>query len=69
MKSIQEMLKSKYVGLFSTLVLALFTRLLGISSRPIWYDEAFSILFSEKVSANSFSLAVRFSTSTLRLRA
>jgi 4-amino-4-deoxy-L-arabinose transferase-like glycosyltransferase len=48
MKSIQEMLKSKYVGLFSTLVLALFTRLLGISSRPIWYDEAFSILFSEK---------------------
>lgn len=28
--------------------LALFVRLLGISSRPIWYDEAFSILFSEK---------------------
>lgn len=29
-------------------LLALFVRLLGISSRPIWYDEAFSILFSEK---------------------
>jgi uncharacterized membrane protein len=26
----------------------LFVRLLGIRSRPIWYDEAFSILFSEK---------------------
>jgi 4-amino-4-deoxy-L-arabinose transferase-like glycosyltransferase len=30
------------------LLLALGVRLLGISSRPIWYDEAFSILFSEK---------------------
>lgn len=30
------------------LFLALFVRLLGIASRPIWYDEAFSILFSEK---------------------
>lgn len=30
------------------LVLALAIRLLGISSRPIWYDEAFSMLFSEK---------------------
>lgn len=30
------------------LVLALGVRLLGITSRPIWYDEAFSILFSEK---------------------
>jgi mannosyltransferase len=30
------------------LVLALLVRLLGIASRPIWYDEAFSILFSEK---------------------
>lgn len=30
------------------LVFALFSRLLGITSRPIWYDEAFSILFSEK---------------------
>lgn len=30
------------------LFLALFTRLLGIVSRPIWYDEAFSILFAEK---------------------
>src|SRR5215212_9072888 len=30
------------------LVLALCVRLLGIASRPIWYDEAFSILFAEK---------------------
>lgn len=30
------------------LLLAVFVRLLGILSRPIWYDEAFSILFSEK---------------------
>jgi uncharacterized membrane protein len=30
------------------LALALGIRLLGIISRPIWYDEAFSILFAEK---------------------
>jgi uncharacterized membrane protein len=30
------------------LILALAVRLLGVLSRPIWYDEAFSILFSEK---------------------
>jgi 4-amino-4-deoxy-L-arabinose transferase-like glycosyltransferase len=30
------------------LFLALLVRLLGIVSRPIWYDEAFSILFAEK---------------------
>src|SRR6266487_1928844 len=30
------------------LILALCVRLLGIASRPIWYDEAFAILFSEK---------------------
>jgi uncharacterized membrane protein len=30
------------------LVLAFAVRLLGIASRPIWYDEAFSILFAEK---------------------
>ncbi len=30
------------------LLLALGVRLLGIVSRPIWYDEAFAILFSEK---------------------
>ena len=30
------------------LFLALVIRLMGILSRPIWYDEAFSILFSEK---------------------
>ena len=30
------------------LILALGVRLLGIASRPIWYDEAFSILFAEK---------------------
>lgn len=30
------------------LIVALLVRLLGIISRPIWYDEAFAILFSEK---------------------
>jgi len=30
------------------ILLALVIRLVGIASRPIWYDEAFSILFSEK---------------------
>ena len=30
------------------LILALFIRLLGVISRPLWYDEAFAILFSEK---------------------
>src|SRR5215216_4826527 len=30
------------------LILALCTRLLGIASRPVWYDEAFAVLFSEK---------------------
>ncbi|MBI5354313.1 MAG: glycosyltransferase family 39 protein [Chloroflexi bacterium] len=35
-------------ALFSILILAFLIRLIGISSRPIWYDEAFSILFSEK---------------------
>ena len=30
------------------LALALVVRLLGITSRPIWYDEAFAILFSQK---------------------
>lgn len=34
-------------GLF-LLLLPLFLRLAGIRSRPIWYDEAFAILFSEK---------------------
>ena len=29
-------------------ILAWIVRVLGIASRPIWYDEAFSILFSEK---------------------
>ena len=30
------------------LIVALAVRLMGIISRPIWYDEAFSVLFSEK---------------------
>ena len=36
------------IKIAAILVLALFVRLLGIASRPIWYDEAFAILFSEK---------------------
>ena len=34
--------------ILAILILALGIRSLGIWSRPIWYDEAFSILFSEK---------------------
>jgi len=34
--------------LAAILILAFLVRLLGIASRPIWYDEAFAILFSEK---------------------
>lgn len=34
--------------LFFILLLALIARMAGIASRPIWYDEAFAILFSEK---------------------
>ncbi len=30
------------------LIFAFIVHLLGITSRPIWYDEAFAILFSEK---------------------
>ena len=36
------------LALASVLAVALVTRLLGIASRLIWYDEAFSILFSQK---------------------
>jgi len=43
--SLQENPKAK---LFFIIFLALVIRLAGIFSRPIWYDEAFSILFSEK---------------------
>lgn len=36
-------------ALIGTIIgLAIFLRLTGIQSRPIWYDEAFSILFAEK---------------------
>jgi uncharacterized membrane protein len=34
--------------IFFILVIAVSVRLIGIGSRPIWYDEAFSILFAEK---------------------
>lgn len=30
------------------LIFAFFVRLLGIASRPVWYDESFAILFAEK---------------------
>ncbi len=36
------------VKIVAILILAFGVRLLGIASRPIWYDEAFAILFSEK---------------------
>jgi mannosyltransferase len=36
------------VRIAAILILALLVRLLGVATRPIWYDEAFSILFAEK---------------------
>jgi 4-amino-4-deoxy-L-arabinose transferase-like glycosyltransferase len=43
-------MQEKYFNrkILAILILALGIRLLGIWSRPIWYDEAFSMLFSEK---------------------
>jgi 4-amino-4-deoxy-L-arabinose transferase-like glycosyltransferase len=40
--------KTLFVFLFSILILALLVRLAGIATRPLWYDEAFSVLFAEK---------------------
>ena len=42
------LLKNRRTAFVGILALSLFVRLLGIASRPIWYDEAFSVLFSEK---------------------
>jgi 4-amino-4-deoxy-L-arabinose transferase-like glycosyltransferase len=41
-------LQSPKIRLGFILILALFIRLEGITSRPIWYDEAFSILLAEQ---------------------
>ena len=45
---ISSLLQNPKTKLVLILVLALGIRLIGIASRPIWYDEAFSILFSGK---------------------
>jgi 4-amino-4-deoxy-L-arabinose transferase-like glycosyltransferase len=42
------MLQNPRARVALVLFLALLLRLIGFVSRPIWYDEAFSILFSEK---------------------
>lgn len=39
---------SERTKLTLTLLVALAVRLLGIATRPIWYDEAFSVFFAEK---------------------
>jgi mannosyltransferase len=44
----QNFMNRQITVFFGLLLLAFIVRLLGIISRPIWYDEAFSILFSEK---------------------
>ncbi|MBN1451410.1 MAG: glycosyltransferase family 39 protein [Anaerolineales bacterium] len=38
----------RLITLPTIILLTTLTRLIGITSRPIWYDEAFSILFSQK---------------------
>ena len=44
----QRLLKNQRFGFVVVIAAALATRLLGIASRPLWYDEAFSVLFAEK---------------------
>jgi len=44
----QKFVHNQKFAFFSILLLAFIVRLFGIVSRPIWYDEAFSVLFSEK---------------------
>ncbi len=48
----QPWMKGHRTGIAVMLAVALLGRILGIGSRPIWYDEAFSVLFSEKGFAN-----------------
>ena len=38
----------KYLPLIAILVLAFILRLISIQTHPLWYDEAFAVLFSEK---------------------
>ena len=45
---LQRFVNDQKAVFLSVLLLALVIRLFGIISRPIWYDESFSILFSEK---------------------
>ena len=41
-------MNANHIRTFLILVIALLVRSIGVASRPIWYDEAFSVLFSEK---------------------
>ena len=43
-----DYLKSSKTRIIIILVFAFAIRLIGIASRPIWYDEAFSILISQQ---------------------
>ena len=52
LRSILEPFKRHQVQFLAVLVLALLVRLLGVNSKPIWYDEAFSILYAETGPAN-----------------
>jgi mannosyltransferase len=47
-KSIVQRVTETDVGLMLALVVAAGVRLLGVFARPIWYDEAFAILFSRQ---------------------
>jgi mannosyltransferase len=40
--------KRQRLTLISTLLVSFLVRSIGISSRPVWYDEAFAVLFAEK---------------------
>jgi len=47
-RSLTGIFKKTKFQVFLILLTALFVRMIGIASRPIWYDEAFAVLFSEK---------------------
>lgn len=46
--TLESFLKGSKTHIILIFLVACLVRLIGIASRPIWYDEAFSVLFSEK---------------------
>ena len=57
--SLLDPFKRPRTQLLTVLALALVVRLIGVNSKPIWYDEAFSVLFSDKGPANILAGTLR----------